>query len=132
MGVRVGALVGALGAAEGHSVGAEVGSTAAVGLVVGTELGTELGEGVGGGQLALPHDSVNVPDLLLLYASTMKYARCVLPWLFVHACWLVSGSSVHATRVAPGQLPPHRVSCLLSKLLLVWLIVKVLPGGTSA
>ena len=62
----------------------------------------------------------------------MKYTRCVLPWSFVHVCCALSGSSVQRTLVDPGQLPPKRVSCLLSKSLEDCRMAICPPAATSA
>jgi hypothetical protein len=85
-------------------------------------------------QITLPpvtlHASTNVPEPLL-YGLISKYTGWVLLWLFVHVWVRVSGSSVYATCVVPGHEPPHRVKCLLSKLLLVMPMVSLSPGRST-
>jgi hypothetical protein len=77
------------------------------------------------------HSSTNVPGPLLPCGPISKYTGSALLWLFVHVWTRVSGSSVFATSVVPGQEPPHRVVCLLSKLLLVMPMVSLAPGASE-
>ena len=50
--------------------------------------------------------------------------------MFVQEWDEVSGSSVHATEVCPGQSPPHLVSCFESKTLEVWPMVMLAAGSS--
>jgi hypothetical protein len=67
----------------GLVVGFDVGLD--VGLDVGVFVGDDVGDWVGDDVIAELHLNENVPDPVV-YASTMKYARCVTPWSLIHVC----------------------------------------------